>query len=100
MCVDKKFLELQKKVHQVNLFIQWFYICVRACITRLGSPNDQRPFLMQLHHQANVSVWAWRHCKAVGGKGSVTDLITEVFVEEFMAFPMSAKNRMVGKSCV
>ena len=22
------------------------------CITRLGSPNDPRPFLMQLHHHA------------------------------------------------
>ena len=22
------------------------------CITRLDSPNDQRPFLMQLHHHA------------------------------------------------
>ena len=37
---------------------------------------------------------------AVGGKGSVTHLITEVFVEEFMALPVSAKYRMVGKSCV
>ena len=33
----------------------------------------------------------------MGGKGSVTHLITEVSVKKFMAFPMSAKTSLLRK---
>ena len=46
------------------------------------------------------AVWAWWRCEAVGGKGLVTHSIMEVFVEEFLASPVSAEHMMVGKSCV
>ena len=51
-----------------------------------------------------LTVWAWRHRKAVGGKGSLTssinELITRMFIEQPLASPGSAKNYLIPSSFI
>ena len=50
-----------------------------------------------------LTIWAWRHRKAVGGKGSpnewINQLMTRLFIKKPLAWPRSAKHCKIAKGC-
>ena len=76
----------------------------KICLTYTLQKKHQRPLtneegrvsrkltITDLESFIILALWPWRRCWAVGTKGSLTEWVKEVLVEQPLALPGSAKN--------